>query len=41
MEQQAPYHALKDIDMKDTWSIGPLSKFTYEEKQVLNKALKE
>ena len=32
MQHLAPYHALKDIDMKDSWTIGPLSKFTYDEK---------
>mmetsp|Transcript_6540 Transcript_6540/g.7836 ORF Transcript_6540/g.7836 Transcript_6540/m.7836 type:complete len:107 (+) Transcript_6540:180-500(+) len=40
MSQMAPYHQLKDITMKDTWSIGPLSKFTFEERTALKHALK-
>lgn len=40
MQHLAPYHALKDIDMKDSWTIGPLSKFTYDEKQSLRQAIK-
>ena len=41
MEHLAPYHATKVFDLKDTWSIGPFSKFSSSEKQVLSKALKE
>ena len=40
MQHIAPYHALKDIDMKDSWTIGPLSKFTYDERQTLRQAIK-
>ena len=36
----APYHAIKDVTMKDTWTVDPLSKFTFEERSILKKALK-
>ena len=32
MQQIPPYHAIKDVSMKDTWTLGPFSKFTFEEK---------
>ena len=41
MHQMAPYHALKDITMKDTWSVGPLSKFTFEERRAIKVAMKD
>ena len=41
MQVSAPYHATTEIALKDTWSVGPLSKFTYEERQVLRQALGE
>lgn len=41
MQHLAPYHALKDVDLKDSWSIGPLSKFTYDERQTLGQAVKK
>ena len=40
MQHLAPYHALKDLDMKDSWTIGPLTKFTYDERQTLRQAIK-
>ena len=41
MQQSVPYHVTKEITLNDTWSIGPLSKFNYDEKQTLHKAMKE
>ena len=38
--QIAPYHALKDVTMKDTWTLDPLSKFTFEERSQMKLALK-
>ena len=33
MQQSVPYHVTKEITLNDTWSIGRLSKFNYDEKQ--------
>ena len=40
LHQIAPYHALKDVTMKDTWTLNPLSKFTFEERAQMKKSLK-
>ena len=40
LNQIAPYHAIKDVTMKDTWTLDPLSKFTFEERSQMKLALK-
>lgn len=41
MQQLAPYHSNKEITMNDSWTIGPLSKFSHNEKKVIKEAMKE
>ena len=41
MQQQAPYYTLKDISLRDTWTLGPLSKLSYEERNIIKQALAE
>lgn len=41
MQQLVPYHVQKEINLNDTWTIGPLNKFSYDEKKILHREMKE